>query len=600
MQNHLFQLDNEGGLSLQQQIKQKLIAAIGNGFFPAGSRMPSSRKLADQLSVARNTVVHVFTALVEEGYLESRERSGFFVCDTPTPAQVALPPKSSRSELEWSRYLKQEPPQPLARSYPDNWHKYPYPFIDGQFDPSLFPTNPWRECSRLSLGIDAIHDWASDGANRDDPLLVEQIRTKVLPRRGIQASAEEILITTGSQQALYLLMQLLSDESTQVAVEEPGFPGIRQLVQLRRSKLALVEVDPKGLEVESIPRGTQLVYVTPSHQVPTAVTLSMARREALLTRAQEEDFLIIEDDYEPESNFVSNPHPALKSLDQAGRVLYCSSFSKVLAPGLRLGYLVAPAPLIARARALRSQILRHPPTNNQHTLGRFLSLGHYDTLMRRLNTELAERWSELREALNHYLPTAIVTSRTVGGSSCWIQGPAELGSQELANEAAKRGILLEPVQRFFGDPRTPQNALRLGVSSIPTAQIRPGIAALAALFWELSDAPRQRLEGTSGRQLDAQGLREHLGHCEFLGRTVFGDPYRIRLYPDGTMEGWEGRRDERSDRGQWWLEGDRWYRQWQSWSYGEVAGFEVVLDDNRILWFRDGHLADSAFFSQVS
>ncbi|MBY5992214.1 PLP-dependent aminotransferase family protein [Ferrimonas balearica] len=599
MQNHLFQLDSEGGLSLQQQIKQKLITAIGNGFYPPGSRMPSSRKLADQLDVARNTVVHVFAALVDEGYLESRERSGFFVCDAPAPATVAAPPRQDQHQLDWGRYLKRTPPQPLARSYPDNWHKYPYPFIDGQFDPSLFPTNPWRECSRLSLGVDAIHDWASDGANRDDPLLVEEIRTKVLPRRGIQANPEEILITVGSQQALYLLMRLLADESTLVAMEEPGFPGMRQLVQLMGSKLALVEVDQKGIEVDSIPRGADLVYVTPSHQVPTAVTLSMERRQALLAQAEAEDFLIIEDDYESESNFVSNPHPALKSLDGSGRVLYFSSFSKVLAPGLRLGYLVGPAPLIARARALRSQILRHPPTNNQRTLGLFLSLGHYDTMMRKLNAELSERWTELREALNHYLPTAVVTSRTVGGSSCWIQGPAELGSQELADEAAKRGILMEPVQRFFGDPRTPQNALRLGVSSIPTEQIRPGIAELATLFWALSDAPRQQLDQSTGQKLDAHTLKEHLANCEFLGRTVFGDPYRIRLYPDGTMEGWEGRRDERSDTGQWWLEGDRWYRQWQSWSYGEVAGFEVVLDHNRILWFRDGNLVDSAFFSRL-
>ncbi|SHH95552.1 MocR-like pyridoxine biosynthesis transcription factor PdxR [Ferrimonas marina] len=600
MQNHLFQLDNEGGLSLQQQLKQKLINAIADGFYPAGTRMPSSRKLADQLGVARNTVVHTFAALVDEGYLESRERSGYYVCEAPQPVRLASQAQAQAPQRDWQPYLKRRLPATPARSYPDNWHKYPYPFIDGQFDPSLFPTQPWRECSRLSLSVDAIHEWASDGANRDDPLLVEEIRTKVLPRRGIQAEPEEILITLGSQQALYLLMQLFADESSLIAMEEPGFPGMRQLVQLQGSRLALVDVDPKGIEVDSLPAGVDLLYVTPSHQVPTAVTLSMGRREALLARAEAEDFLIFEDDYESESNFVGQPHPALKSLDKHDRVLYFSSFSKVLAPGLRLGYLVGPAPLIAQARALRSQILRHPPSNNQRTMGLFLSLGHYDTMMRKINQQLAERWQELREALNHYLPTAIVTSRTVGGSSCWIQGPSELGSQELANEAAKRGILLEPVQRFFGDPRTPQNALRLGVSSIPTEQIRPGIAALAELYWSLSEAPRPQWQEAQGERLDAASLPKQLGNCEFIGRTVFGDPYRIRLYPDGTMEGWEGRRDERSDQGQWWIEGDRWFRQWHNWSYGEVAGYQIVLEHNRILWFRDGTLVDSAFFSRLS
>ncbi|MBV2130614.1 MocR-like pyridoxine biosynthesis transcription factor PdxR [Arsukibacterium indicum] len=597
---HLFVLDASGSTNLQQQLMQKLISAIVSGYFAAGSKMPSSRKLAEQLGIARNTVVHAYQQLIDEGYLLSRERSGIYVNDLQfeQPAVPAQNTDTSTSQYPWDKMLSELRLESSLPPYPHNWQQYPFPFIDGQFDPSLFPVNQWRECSKLSLNVGEIKSWASDSGQHDDQLLTEEIRTKVLPRRGIFAAADEILITLGSQQALYLISKLLLNNQTLLAIEEPGYQGMRQLAQLAYAPLHYVDVEEDGIAVANIPAHADLVYVTPSHQMPTAVTMSLEKREALIARAEQDNFLIIEDDYECESNFISQPHPAVKSLDRCGRVLYVSSFSKVLAPGLRLGFMVAPAPLIRKARQLRTLISRHPPANNQRIMGLFLSLGYYDQTMRRLNQEIAQRWQQMREALNHYLSTAIVTSRTVGGSTCWIQGPDTLNSQRFAAEAAKTGILIEPVNRFYGGKAKPSHYFRLGVSSIPTPKIREGISQLAKLMhqWQQhSEEPQSPVD--YGKRLRGEALRQFAGKCEFIGRTVFGDPYRIKLAADGSMQGFEGYHDEKQDTGKWWLDGDIWYRQWQQWSYAEVLGFELYISKNQINWLRNGQLVDSAFFA---
>ena len=193
-------------------------------------------------------------------------------------------------------------PAAAGFSCPPNWQQYPYPFIDGQFDTSLYPIKEWREASRLALGVREIYDWAGESGDADDPMLIEQIRSKILPRRGIQAGPDEILITVGTQQALYLATQLLVDHNSSVAIEEPGYPEMRQLLTQRGANMVYQPVDTDGMVVDERLDQCQLVYVTPSHQTPTAVTMSMQRRKQLLQKARSHDQLIIEDDYEFESN----------------------------------------------------------------------------------------------------------------------------------------------------------------------------------------------------------------------------------------------------------------------------------------------------------
>jgi GntR family transcriptional regulator/MocR family aminotransferase len=224
--------------------------------------------------------------------------------------------------------------------------------------------------------------------------------------------------------------------------------------------------------------GCDYVYVTPSHQFPTTVTMSLERRQALLERARARDFVIIEDDYESEIAHQGSPQPALKSLDRRERVIFVSSLSKTLAPGLRLGFMTGPAALIRQARALRRLMIRHPASNNQRTVALFLADGHYDALMRRLCNVYRERLSCAVAALAHHLPEFSI-NLTAGGTALWIKGPKSLDMGRIAKAALAKGVVIEPGDVHFLEQPGPANFLRLGVSSIATERIEPGIKLLA-------------------------------------------------------------------------------------------------------------------------
>lgn len=481
MRDFLFHLRPAETGGLQEQLQNQIVAAVLDGQLPPGSAVPSSRRLAAQLGIARNTVVLTYQRLVEQGFLVSRERSGYFVSDQIAPAARPLADLPAAGQgVDWNRRLARHPSDQRNISKPADWRSLRYNFIYGQVDPSLFPLAAWRNCSRQALARGAVDEWSADHVSADDPLLIEQLRTRVLPRRGVLAQPDEILITMGAQNALWLLASLLLNEQSTVAVEEPGYVDARNIVALRGARLAPVPVDPGGLDVAAIPAAADYVYVTPSHQSPTTVTLPLARRQALLQRAARHDFAVIEDDYEGEMNYVGEPTPALKSLDRDGRVLYVGSLSKYLAPGLRLGYLVGPAPLIAEARLLRRLMYRHPPANNQRTLALFLAGGHYDSLLARLHRIYRRRWQVLGDALARHLPRAARTP-AFGGSSYWVEGPPGLDAAALAEKALRRGVLIEPGEVHFLAAR-PTNCFRLGFSSIPEERIEPGIELLAELI----------------------------------------------------------------------------------------------------------------------
>jgi GntR family transcriptional regulator/MocR family aminotransferase len=261
-------------------------------------------------------------------------------------------------------------------------------------------------------------------------------------------------------------------------MEEPGYPDARNIFALRAEHVQPLPVDEHGLVVSSRLENLDYVYTTPSHQSPTTVTMPLQRRQALLGSASDHDFLVIEDDYETGTQYVGQAIPALKSLDKTGRVIYVGSLSKSLAPGLRLGYMVASEDLIHEARALRRLILRHPPVNNQLAIALFLSQGHHDLLLRRLRSSYQERWRVLGDALAQYLPE-LTCSPSLGGSSYWLSGPPRLNCKRLQREAALSGVLIEPGDVFFMSEDSEQTYLRLGFSSIPVQQIEPGIKTLA-------------------------------------------------------------------------------------------------------------------------
>jgi GntR family transcriptional regulator / MocR family aminotransferase len=477
--------------SLQMQIREALVSAILDQQLAREEPIPSTRKMAKSLSVSRNTVVLAYQGLLDDGFLVARERSGYYVAekagvDTALPKRsVSAKPAGSGETVEWSQRFKQNPSAQENISKPLNWQSYTYPFIYGQVDHTLFPVADWRDCTRQALGKKWLGTWTNDTWAHDDPLLVEHIRRRILPRRGIMASDDEILITLGAQNALYLLTSLLVDETTRVAMEEPGYPDVRNIFQLRTKNVALVPVDEHGLTLNADVSNSQIVFTTPSHQFPTTATMPIERRMALLKLAAARDFIIIEDDYEFETNYVNGPCPALKSLDDKGHVVYVGSLSKSLFPGLRLGFMVGPKKLIAEARALRRLMVRHAPNNNQRTAALFLSLGHHDTLIRRLHSAYRTRWEIMGDALAQHFPASSQLP-SFGGTSFWVKGAEGLDSEELAKAAATKGILIEPGRINFGRKNPPKNYFRLAFSSIDEKKIAAGVKLLAETIHEIN------------------------------------------------------------------------------------------------------------------
>jgi GntR family transcriptional regulator/MocR family aminotransferase len=492
MWERLFRLSAERAAPLQAQIRQMLAAAVAERALLPADPVPSSRELSEVLGVARNTVVLAYQQLVDEGLLVSRERSGYFVSPELAAGWVAAAPRPAAGDggPDWAARLRHDLAGQRNITKPPDWQRYPYPFLYGQFDPALFPLAEWRECCRLALSVADVRDWAPDRVDEDDPLLIEQLRTRILPRRGVWAAPDEILVTIGAQHALFILAELLLTTASTVGVEDPGYPDARNIFALKAGRLVGLSIDGEGVVPDGALAGCDYVYVTPSHQCPTTVTMPLERRQALLRLAAERDIVVIEDDYEVESNFARPPLAALKSLDAGGRVLYVGSLSKTLAPGLRLGYLVAPAPLIAAARALRRLMVRQPPANNQRAVALFLSLGHHDALLQRMRHVMAARAEILARAIARHL-SGFVCRGGLGGSSYWLAGPHGLDATALAGRAQAAGILIEPGAVFFMDGQH-ANHLRLGFSSIPQERIEPGIARLAALAADLVPAPRRR------------------------------------------------------------------------------------------------------------
>lgn len=466
--------------SLQSTLKMNLAQAMLDGRIPAGTRLPSTRSLAATLNVARVTVALTYEALTAQGFIAVRERSGHFVVeglrDRQALAQVT--PRRPARPPAWSAHLVPLPREEKWLEKPRNWQKYRYPFVYGQMDSKLFPLAEWRECSRLAQATPESASWAADAIDRDDTFLIDQLCKRVLPRRGIEVTPEQVLITVGSQMGAYLLSELLVRRGTTVAYEDPGYMDGSNIFLRRGARILPMPVDGEGaIPPADLPR-LSCIYCTPSHQCPTGATLSMERRVEFLDLAQRHRSLIIEDDYDAETQFAGTSLPALKAMDPSGYTIYLSSLSKFFAPGLRIGYIVADAELIERARHLRRLILRHTPGNNQRALALFIAHGHYDRLLTKHSESLRARAAVIAEALGRYIPSwKFVTP--VGGSALWVEAPKGTDMAAVALQARKKGVLIESGGPFFRSVDPPMNFARLAYSSIPIELIEPGIRMLA-------------------------------------------------------------------------------------------------------------------------
>ena len=375
-------LDRESRFTLQNQLVQQLKQLIQGGLLEPGEPLPSTRELAEQLRVSRNTVVYAYDRLVGEGYIETRSRSGVFVSSS-----LSIPKHAVRNAFSMSRATSQpeEAPAPVLRG--------PSPFRPCQPDVTLFPILIWNRLRGRVMrasGSNLLHYQAICSSGL--PELRERLAAYLRDHRGVQCEWRQIAITAGSQQALNLLAQLIIRRGDKVYMEDPGYLGARLAWQHAGARIVSGTVDEQGLRLpDSRKDRYSLIYTTPSRQFPSGVLMSLARRMALIEYATTTKTWIIEDDYDSEFRFKAPPMPSLQSLDTAERVIYVGTFSKVLFPSLRLGYAVLPHSLIHEFNELKALMDDHGPLLDQATLALFLESGAFHSHIRRCRRAYAER-----------------------------------------------------------------------------------------------------------------------------------------------------------------------------------------------------------------
>jgi GntR family transcriptional regulator / MocR family aminotransferase len=474
------------GEPIYRQLRKALEHEIAAGSLDRSRPLPSSRELARELGVSRNTVNTAYQELEAEGFIEARPRRGLFVNPEILAELDRAEVGSTAAPVEWSRHIKIGADAALPEiAKVGDWHRYPYPFVAGQVDVSSFPRLAWARALREALEPPHLHYSLRDGIDEDDPELVEQLCRQVLPGRGIEVPPEQVLVTLGSQQGLDLLGHTLLASGDTVGVENPGYLDARHIFLRAGAGLRPFEVDGSGLVPQADLNGVDLLYLTPSHHNPTNVTLSIGRRRQLLDQARSADALIVEDDYDSEFRYRGSPTPALKGLENSDRVIYLGTFSKFLAPGLRLGYLVAAPELVTELRRQRRYRVRHASGHTQRAMALLIASGQYHRTVRRRRSQLARRWVTLRDALNQHLPWNI--DPPPGGVSIWLSGPGGLDCVNLGRRALRRGVVMERGDIYYTDPDRHRNHLRLGFAAIPPEAIEPGVARLGALIAEQLD-----------------------------------------------------------------------------------------------------------------
>jgi GntR family transcriptional regulator / MocR family aminotransferase len=461
--------DRNSGEPLRSQLVRRFRNAIESGFFPAASRLLPSRELAGRLGVSRNTLTSALDQLVAEGYLEARIGSGTFVTKTLYEARAR--------SVTTKRPLPRSPGK-LAevKTKLDRVGSSFGPLRVGAPDLSLFPIQVWRRIERENLAlVDAHFDYGEPAGLL---ALREAISRHIAQFRGVVADPQQIVVVEGAQGALHLAAFVLLGSGDRVAIEDPCYQLARAIFAAHGCILRGISVDDSGIRTDELPPEIALAYVTPTHQFPLGGSLPLARRTQLLDWARKNGSYIVEDDYD--SEFDSHPLPALQSLDRDERVIYIGTFSKTLAPGLRLGYVVAPPHLAEMFRFTRELTSLGGSTHLQATLASFITRGHFSRHVRRMAKIYERRRRVLVSELGKRLPPGCRIGPAQTGLHLTVHGPADFDDVRTANSMPD-GHRVLPVSALCVD-RTDCRGLAMGFSAGRDDTIANAARALAAVF----------------------------------------------------------------------------------------------------------------------
>jgi len=465
---------------------EALRAEILEGRLRPGARLPGTRDLAGQYGLSRGTIVNAFEQLRSEGYVEGAVGSGTYVSGVLPEALLEVdharaatpiaqrPPKRHLSDYGRRVSLFEGYEDRSTRAFRAN-----VPALD------LFPTELWtqlaaRRLRRVTVSL----------LRGCDPLGYAPLRAAIADylttSRGVKCAPEQIAIVSGAQESLDLAARLFLNEGERACMEDPGYPGAAIAFESVGAKVVSVSLNDDAVKLRRARmRGARLVYATPAHQFPLGTTMSLARRLELLEWARESEALIFEDDYDSEFRYSGRPVPALQGLDRHGLVLFAGTFSKVLFPSLRLGYLVVPADLVPHVEAALSVTTRHAPLVEQAILCDFITAGHFGRHLRRMREIYAERLSVLIDEATRRLsglveiPNIQAGLQTVG----WL--PDGVDAEAVAAAAAKRDVEVTPLSRYTRG-RSAREGLQIGFAAVDAREIRRGVGELAKVVEKLT------------------------------------------------------------------------------------------------------------------
>jgi GntR family transcriptional regulator/MocR family aminotransferase len=477
-------IDRDAPTALHRQIYERYRTAIVEGKLLPSQRIPSSRALAAELGVSRFPVLNAYDQLLAEGYIESRIGVGMVVSNSIPDQITSTLPSCPMSQVACSG------PRPIARrsSILPRFEKPPWlrgsgAFRVAQVASDEFPLHIWsRLVARRCRSMDA------QSFHYSDPLgsmvIREAIMSYLRTARSLRCQAEQIMMVSGSQQALELTARVLLDPGSQVWIEEPGYSMARDVLTLAGCHLIPVPVDTEGMDVAAgiaLCARARATFVTPSHQFPLGVTMSVSRRLRLLDWAQSIGSWIIEDDYDSEYRYQNMPIASLQGLDANGRVIYIGTFSKVLFPSLRLGYIVIPADLVDRFRTIRRVMDLGPPNFYQDVVADFMNEGHFARHIRRMRMLYRERRSSLVKSIQQELGDTVEILGDEAGMHLTIRLRSRTCDLEVADRAARQNLWLWPLSCAFAGTAHGQGFI-LGFGGTPTTEIPGAVKKLRNLL----------------------------------------------------------------------------------------------------------------------
>ena len=492
--NGLVALDGESQTPLYRQLYDSLRRAILAGQLAPGARLQSTREMAAELNVSRNTVVNAYEQLLAEGYLEGQVGSGTYVSRALPEDLLDVKTVTRSLTRSVGKGLGLSERGKVFAAFARGVPRAPEevrPFQPGVPALDAFPFEIW---SKLL---------ARHGRNPSDALLGygepqghaplrRAVSSYLGLSRAVRCAPEQVVIVDGAQMAFDLVARVLLDPGEAAWLEEPGYPGARAAFTAAGARLVHVPVDEDGLDVTAgaaLESNVRLIYVTPSHQFPLGMTMSLPRRLALLDWAGRAGAWVVEDDFDSEYRYEGRPLASLQGLDNDGRVVYVGTFSKVLFPSLRLGYLVVPPNLVDAFVAARAMSGRHSPTVEQAVLTDFIEEGHFGRHIRRMRTLYRERQAALLAALREEAGGLVEVEPSVAGIhlAAWL--PEGLDDREVSREAFRRGVEARPMSAFYAG-RPGRGGVELGYAAYSEEKLRRGAALLAEAIRACAGARR--------------------------------------------------------------------------------------------------------------